>query len=130
MWKNISINKNQVEVETAKSVLIKCPNNSSYSGMVFWHPAKLVRTGKHSSALSLGYTNDFTFTLRKMGNGKYNGKEVIREEIIDVKEFEEMFGVVDENITAPKVDTESYVEVKEPVKIDKEVVVEECLMNN
>lgn len=99
-WKNININKQNVDVETAKSVLIKMPHNSNYDGYKFWHPSKLVRKGRNSNSLSIGYNDQFTFKLKKYGKGKYNKKEVIDEIEIDVDEFEEAFGVMDKNITS------------------------------
>lgn len=98
-WKNININKNQIKADTGKAVLIALPHNSKYDGFSFWHPSKLVRNGRHSAAVSIGYTNDFTFTLKKYGNGKYNGRDVIAEKVISVEEFENAYGVENENIT-------------------------------
>lgn len=98
-WKNININTNQIKADTGKAVLIAMPHNSDYDGYAFWHTSKLIRNGRHSAAVSLGYTDDFTFTLKKYGKGKYNSREVIDEKVIDVAEFENAFGVVNENIT-------------------------------
>lgn len=131
MWKNIQINKQNIKVETEKSILIKCPKNSRYDGYEFWHPSKLVRKGNHKGAVSIGYTDDFKFTLKKMGNGKYNFKDVIDTKEITINDFEIMFEVMSENIIEPKIDTESYANVEEPVKIIIDgVVVAECLKNN
>lgn len=102
MWKNININKQNIKNTTYSSVLIKMPNNSDYAGYCFWHPAKLVREGRHGNAVSIGYTEDFTFHLKKYGNGKYNKYDVIDETEIDASEFEEAFGVMDDNIRAPE----------------------------
>lgn len=93
-WKNININMQNIETNTSRSVLIKMPNNSEYKGFKFWHPAKLVRHGRHSNAVSIGYTDEFTFRLFKT-NKHY---EIVEEEEIDVEEFEEAFGVTNENI--------------------------------
>ena len=98
MWKNINVNSNQIVIATDKSYLVKCPNNSKYSGFVFWHPAKCVRQGRNSYALSLGYTDDFVFRLKKYGKGKTNFDKIIEEKEINSKEFEEIFGVTDKNI--------------------------------
>lgn len=98
-WKNININTNQIKADTGKAVLITMPHNSDYDGYAFWHTSKLIRNGRHSASVSLGYTDDFTFTLKKYGKGRYNSREVIDEKVIDVEEFENAFGVVDENIT-------------------------------
>lgn len=129
MWKNININKQNIEVETVKAILIKMPNNSDYKGFAFWYPTKLVRDGRNKNAVSIGYNDEFTFTLKKFGNGKYNKMDVIDEIKISAEEFEEAFGVMDENITSPKKDV-TYLKVEEPVKVEKEVEVEECLKNN
>lgn len=129
MWKNININIQNIEYETGKATLIKMPNNSDYAGYKFWHPSKLIRPGKNSYAVSLGYTDDFLFRLFKNGNGKYNKKEIIDEIEIDVEEFEEVFGIMDKNIQAPKIDKESYLIVKEPEKLDIEVKVRDELKN-
>lgn len=129
MWKNININKQNVKAETAKAVLIQMPHNSDYDGFCFWHPAKLVRTGRNSNAVSIGYTEEFTFKLIKYGKGKWNSKEIISKKTIDVEEFEEAFGVMDENIISSKKDTESYLKVEEPEKIDLNIEVKEELKN-
>lgn len=100
-WKNININKSNIEAETSRAVLIKMPHSSDYDGYKFWHPAKLVRRGRHSGAVSIGYTDGFTFKLFKNGNGKYNKFDVLDETEIGAEEFEDAFGVIDENIVAP-----------------------------
>lgn len=101
-WKSININANQVKAETCRSVLIAMPHNSDYDGWVFWHPAKLVREGRHSAALSLSYTDEFVFRLKRYGHGKWNRNEVLDEKEIGAADLEEAFGVVDENIKAPE----------------------------
>lgn len=128
-WKSISINIQNIKTRTDRAVLINCPNKSDYAGYSFWHPAKLVRSGKHSHAVSVSYTDDFTFKLVKYGSGKTSKFKVIAETAISAKEFEEMFGVMDENIIAPK-EEETYVKIVEPrpLEIDK-VEVPELLQN-
>lgn len=101
-WKNKNINKQNIEVETAKAVLIKMPHNSDYDGYKFWHPTKLVRKGRNSNSVSISYNDEFTFNLKKYGNGKYNKREVIDEIEIDTEEFENAFNVMNENITSKK----------------------------
>lgn len=101
MWKNFNINKNQIITSTAKSVLIAMPHKSKYDGFRFWHPAKLVREGKHSGSVSISFTDEFTFNLKKYGNGRYNKTEVIDEITISAEEFELAFGTTDKNISAP-----------------------------
>ena len=101
-WKNININTNLIETETDKAVLFKMPHNSNYNGYVFWHPSKLVRSGRHSASVSVGYTDDFRFKLKEYRKGKYNWKNVISEIEIGATEFEEAFRKTNENIVAPK----------------------------
>lgn len=102
MWHSIQINKQNIKVETSRAFLIACPHNSEYDGYCFWHPAKLVREGRHGNAASITYSEDFTFNLKKFGKGKYNSREVIDEVQLGYEEIEEIFGVMNENISAPK----------------------------
>ena len=127
MWKSIEINKQNIETYTGKSVLIKMPNKSKYAGYKFWHPAKLVRYGSNSYARSVSYTDDFTFKLKKYGNGKYNKFDVINEVEISVEEFEEAFECM-KDCTRSKEDN-SYLIIEEPKKIDKDVEIDEALKN-
>lgn len=120
MWKNIQINKQNVKADTGRAVLIQMPHNSDYDGFSFWHPSKLVRSGYHSNALSIGYNDDFTFKLIKHGKGKYNSRDIIAEEVIGVEEFEEAFGVMSENITAPQ--TKNKYETHKPAQLEAEEV--------
>lgn len=101
-WKNININTNLVQSETGKAYLINFPHSSDYDGFCFWHPKKLVKSGRHSASVSIGYNDEWKFVIKKYGRGKYNRNEVIQEFTIGVEEFEQAFGVVDENIKAPK----------------------------
>lgn len=122
-WKRIQINTNGIETKTDKAVLIKCPNKSAYQGYMFWHPAKLVREGKHSHAASVSYTDEFEFRLRR-----YNkNKDVLSEKKINAQEFEALFGIVDDNISAPKQKDEFETHVPEEIKDTTEVQVDEGL---
>ena len=88
MWQNIEFNSNNVQAETAKSVLIKVPG----SKLKFWHPAKLVRyKGKNGYLVSIGFTNEFTFKLFRNGEGQYNQNEKIEEIELTANEFVERF---------------------------------------
>lgn len=102
MWKSININTQNIEAQTSKAVLIKMPNSSIYHGYSFWHPSKLVRSGKHSYSVSVSYTDEFVFRLKKYGQGKWNKSKVIDGKEIDAEEFETAFEVMDDNITAPQ----------------------------
>lgn len=127
MWKNIEINKQNIETDTGKATLIKMPNNSDYAGYKFWHPSKLVRYGSNSYARSIGYTDEFTFKLFKNGNGKYNKFDVIDEIEIGVEEFENAFECM-EGCTRKK-SNETYLIIEEPKKIEKEIKIKEELKN-
>ena len=127
MWKNIEINIQNIENDTGKAALIKMPNKSKYAGYKFWHPSKLVRYGSNSYARSIGYTDTFTFKLKKYGNGKYNKFDVINEVEISVEEFEEAFECM-KDCTRSKEDN-SYLIIEEPKKIDKDVEIDEALKN-
>lgn len=101
-WKNINVNKNLIQAETEKATLINFPRSSNFGGFCFWHPTKLIRKGRHSASVSIGYNDEWKFTIKKYGKGKYNRNEVIEEFTISVEDFEQAFEVVDENIKAPK----------------------------
>lgn len=102
MWKNININNQNIKKETSRAILIAMPHSSDYDGWFFWHPLRLVHDGRHDYAVSIGYTDNFTFKLIKYGKGKWNKHEIIDEITISVKEFEEAFNIMDENIKAPE----------------------------
>ena len=127
MWKNIEINIQNIEIDTGNVVLIKMPNKSKYASYKFWHPSKLIKYGSNSNSVSIGYTNDFAFKLFKNGNGKYNKFNVIDEKEISVEEFEEAFDCMSD-CTRTK-SNETYLIVKEPEKIEKEIEIEEELKN-
>ncbi|MDY3778472.1 MAG: hypothetical protein SOZ53_06425 [Candidatus Onthovivens sp.] len=127
MWKNIEINIQNIEIDTGNAVLIKMPNKSKYASYKFWHPSKLIKYGSNSNSVSIGYTNDFAFKLFKNGNGKYNKFNVIDEIEIDVEEFEDAFDCMSDCTRAKS--EESYLIVKEPEKVEKEIKIEEELKN-
>lgn len=120
MWRQININNQNIKAETDRAVLFACPHNSRYDGWAFWHPSKLVRRGRHKNAVSVSYTEEFTFVLKKYGKGKYNKNQVLDEDEIDFEEFEEMFGVMNDNIKAP--DYKSDFETHKPEQLEAEAV--------
>lgn len=97
-WHNFNINKSQVEASTDRAYLIKMPNNSKYAGFKFWHPAKLIRPGRHSAALSLGIEDSFEVRLFKNGHGRYNSHEKIAEATISCADVLAAFAATDANI--------------------------------
>jgi hypothetical protein len=85
MWKNLYINTQNIETETEKSVLINMPKKSEYSGFSFWHPRKLVRNAGHKGyRVSIGYTDDFKFNLKRYGKNN----NVLQELSLTAKEME------------------------------------------
>ena len=80
MWHKIEISSNSIEASTDKAVLIKMKHNSSYDGFVFWHPTKLVR--KEGKMLTFSFNDEFKFNLKKYGQGKWNSRDVVREDCI------------------------------------------------
>ena len=88
-WKSININKNQIKHSIDKALLLQMLNNSSYKGYCFWHTKKLIKKGRNKNAIQLIYNDDFVFKLKK-------GDDVIK---IEVEEFEDVFNVINENIS-------------------------------
>ena len=80
MWHKIKISANNIEASTDKAVLIKMKRNSNYDGFVFWHPAKLVR--EEGKMLTFSFNDEFKFNLKKYGQGKWNSRDIVREENI------------------------------------------------
>jgi hypothetical protein len=80
MWYKIKISANNIETSTDKAVLIKMKHNSNYDSFVFWHPAKLVR--EEGKMYTFSFNDDFKFNLKKYGQGKWNSREVVREDNI------------------------------------------------
>lgn len=117
-WKAINFNALSIEHETAKSVLIKMPNNSEWHGYKFWHPSKCVRTLSRGKGYfkTFSYTDNWEFTIFKSNK---RGERTI-EQVLTAREMEKAFSVVNEQI-ASDASTESYLEIEEPKKIDKTV---------
>lgn len=101
MWRSININKQNIKAETGKAVLIAFPHNSEYDGFSFWFPKALIKDGRNRNAISIIYTEDNTFYLKK------NGKDAAQ---LAYDEIEEVFGVMNDNISAPayKIDYETH----------------------
>lgn len=122
MWKKIKFNAQNIEHETGKATLIKMPNKSEYKGYTFWHPSKLVREeGGKGYFVSFSYTDSFEFKVFKTGKNR----NVLDEQFLSPSEMEEAFNVVDEQISS---NVDSFLEVKEPSKVTKEVELKEDLM--
>lgn len=135
MWKTINFNRQNIEYETERAVLIKMPNNSQYAGYVFWHPSKLVRViGGKGYHMSFSFTDDFKFKVFKQGKGRYNYKDIINEvELLPddmFKEFEQSDSSIDlaERRKKEK-EQESYLIIEEPEKINIKKTIKEELKN-
>lgn len=124
MWKNLEVNKNNIEYKTIKALLIKMPNKSEFKGYSFWHPAKLVREGRQVNLVNMAYTDEFIFHLKKYGQGRYNGKEVIDSVDITAEQMEQIFDI------APDKSEESYLKITEPEKIEVKSEINKDLLNN
>lgn len=96
MWRKININKQNIKVDTGMAVLIACPHKSDFDGYTFWYPSRLVREGDHSNTISISYTEEFIFRLKKYGKGKYNSREVLDEVQLAYDEIEEVFKCMDD----------------------------------
>lgn len=119
MWTKVYFNKQNIEHQTDRAVLINCPNKSSYAGYKFWHPSKLVREEGHNGyLLSFSATDDWEFKVFKTYK-KLPNKEVLLE-------LEDMIDMFDQS-TKPSGDNESYLIVDEPKKVNKEVEVDDSL---
>lgn len=88
-WKKIAFNAQNIKAETARAVLIQCPNKSQLKGFAFWHPAKLVRvTGGNGYFMSLSYADNFEFKLQRKSPTTY---KVLEEKTLTGDELAEVF---------------------------------------
>lgn len=115
-WRSFTVSTNNIEVSTAKAVLIKMPHKSDYDGFVFWHPAKLVREGDYLYSKKVSYTDDFEFRLFKKGNGRFNYNTKIAEKTISAAEMRNAMKMME--ITKLDPYELHKPEIKEPVKAD------------
>lgn len=116
-WHKIYFNSQNIEHETTKAVLIKMPNKSAYAGYMFWHPLKLVREeGGKGYHCSFSFTEEFQFTIRKYGQNR----QITAERILGWEEMLKAFEQVNEQISGHE---ETFLEVSEPEKVEKEVAV-------
>jgi len=123
-WNKLYFNKQNIERESERAVLIKLPSSSNYAGWMLWHPSKLIREeGGNGYFLSLSFTDDWSFRLFKNYKNKPNP-----EQMVEPKEIIEAFKGSDEMIRSQATESsDSYLEVIEPKPITKEVEVDESL---
>ncbi len=124
MWNKLFFNKQNVEYESDRVILINMPNQSIYKGWKFWHPAKLIREeGGNGYFLSISFTDDWEFRLFKNYKNKPNP-----EKTVGAEEIKDVFAASDESIRPQaKESSDSYLNVTEPDPIYKEVEVDESL---
>lgn len=91
MWRTININNQNIIKCSGKAVLIACPHNSRLNGFEFWHPSKLIKNGESKNQVSISYTDDFIFKLKKFGKGKYNKFKIVEEKDATSAEIEDAF---------------------------------------
>jgi len=95
-WIQVTANSNLIETKTEKAVLIKLPK----SKLMFWHPAKCVRTsGKNGYLMTISFTEEFKFKCFRNGEGKTTSFTKIEEVEYTAKQIQEIF--------APKNESES-----------------------
>jgi hypothetical protein len=123
-WRNIEIYIQNIATQTDKAALINCPHKSAWDGFSFWHPLKLIRDGSHSYAAKLSYTDEWSFNLKRFNKNR----AVIAEKTLNVKEFEEVFGVMNENISAPKIKNEFETHIPATIPDTGEVAADKSLL--
>lgn len=115
-WRKVKINRNNIERETEKAVLIALPKQKEFAGYSFWHPKRLVREMERGNGhwLSVSFTDDWEFKIK-------NGDEY---DYLESDDIISQFGIIDGSKTFSE---ESYLHVKEPEPIKKKVEVDESL---
>lgn len=87
-WIQVTANSNLIQTTTEKAVLIKLPK----SKLMFWHPAKCVRTnGKNGYLMTISFTEEFKFKCFRNGEGKTTSFTKIEEIEYSAKDFQEFF---------------------------------------
>ena len=99
MWINFYVNKNQIQTETAKAILVKLPKTD----WLVWISSKCVRSGTHSANLRVGVCDDREYEIFRNGNGRYNKFQKIDSKTVTGTELAEMCGV-----EAPKPKQDEY----------------------
>lgn len=122
-WKNIDINQNLVKMETECAVLIAMPHNSEFNGYKFWHSRKLVRDSRFDGKVSIGYTQDFVFRLKKYDNGICNSRGILDEIPLGANEIEIIFAksANDTEPQEPEIYTPPHIE-PEGAKADESLI--------
>lgn len=123
MWKSIIFNAQNIKGYTEKAALINMPHSSKYDGWSFWHPKKLIRkAGGKGYFLSLAYTEDWRFTLKKGS----------QEKVVGPSEIEESFSKGHKAMRFAIEQTKPYepIHVPEKLELDEEVTVISDLLDD
>ena len=107
MWIKFFINRNEIEYDTGKAMLIKIPRSSKK----IWIPSVFIK--ESGNRLEVGIPDTF--------KGKIGSKTANAEDISDL--FSEISGNSGD-------DRESYLVVKEPEKIERKVEIPDELKND
>lgn len=91
-WRKFPVNIQNICAETDTGICIQMPHKSDHDGFTFWVSKKLIRKGCHSYEIRISVCEDMGFTLKKMGQGKYNFKKVIAEKPISANNLADAFG--------------------------------------
>lgn len=114
-WKTFNINRNQIEHETERAVLIKMPNKGRYAGWTFWWPKKLVKEGPNRAAVTIVY-NPMMSEFKVFKSSPKTFKR-LGEDTLSADDILEEFEVTNDNISAPEKFT-PYTEEKKAPKLD------------
>jgi len=124
MWIKVYINAQSVQHKTGAAVLINMPRSSNYAGYKFFHPIKLIKNeGGKGYYISILFTKNFIFKLKRYGKGKYNKYDVIETIEITADEFSlEFADTIKTHIEREESkNNDSYLKIQEPDKINKNV---------
>ena len=108
MWNTLQIPEELVVVCTDKSIKIDMPGGGKYRGYNCWISRKIVHINvryigeEKFYVYEIVYKDNFTFMLKKYGNGRYNKYEVIDEKEISAEVFCEE---INENAPPPLIHT-------------------------
>lgn len=121
MWKKIRISKEFIQCRASKSLKIKFPNKSKYSGYSVWVSLKLIDEDTGKNYFFMLYKTDFIFNIKKYGKGQYNKFNVIRSKEIPASELVNEFDYLNGSDNIPEIHT------PKPLKAEKTELLEELL---
>lgn len=127
MWHKVYFNKQNIEYDTGKAVLIKLPLKSEYAGYTFWHPSKLIKEeGAKGYHVSFYFSDTWVFNIFKSGKRKK-----LDELSLSSDEMLNAFEIVHEEISGRKdISDDHYLIVEKPAPFNPKGDINECLKNN